>query len=1616
PSGWGAGGGGGGGSCGAQKGSICNSDMLPWRSGITSLLTAITLIICLGDSALTQIVPDGTLGAEGSAIVPNGNVGGSPADLIEGGAARGLNLFHSFWEFNVGEGQRVYFANPDQIGNILSRVTGSDRSDILGTLGVLGNANLFLLNPNGIMFGPNARLDVKGSFTATTANSFTFPDGSEFSATSPQAPSLLMVNVPIGLQYGTQQSSTSITSAADLRAGQNLTLAGGNLDLQGQLQAGGDLTLFARDTVQILDSTTHPFIASAGGQLLVQGNQNLSIFALNHPLSGLFSGGDMVLRSANRVEGNAHYWSRGAFRIETLDGSVGNLLSQEDPIILATGDVTLGDYVGASLHILAGGSVTLGNVIVESTDTPDNTINPNHPDPFLASLAAFALSDGTPIAIDGSNNATLDVRAGINWALVPGFPGDFDPTGLNPNPGASATSADITVGNIQVFDFNTGNGGTVLLTNQYLPNPALPSINGITVDSIDTRNNGGGPVVIDARSRLTMNGGSDAAFIPDAINTSPFLQPTDGNGGDITLLAAEDITLQAAILSDGLAGGTITLKSGGDIFIEDKISTQSFSTAPGTIGGSITVTANSFLATNGALLSTRSIEAADAGSVSIAAKEAVSFDGGGVESLTNQQGMGGNIEITASTISLTNSARLSSLTTGEGAGGDVILEASERVSFDGGGVQSLTEGQGSGGDINITAPEVHGINRAFLNSSTFAAGDAGKVTIQASESVSFDEGAGVLSRVETGASGNGSDIIIETPSLTLTNQAFLDASTLGQGNAGTIQILNANLVTVSDSSISTAVEVGAGGDGGTIDIQSRSLALDNSGKLTASTSGNGSAGDIFVRDADLVSLSGNSTISTAVNPGAVAQEASSINLQTRSLSLTNGAAVNASTAGRGDAGSITVRDADSISLDNGAIAASTSGTGNTGRIDLQAGNTISLANGSKITTAVELGGVGNSQEIQLLTPSLTLTNNSQISAATSGTGNAGTIAVLNAESVSLSGNSTISTAVNSGAVAQQASSINLQTRSLSLTNGAAVNASTAGRGDAGSISIYNAESISLSGNSTISTAVNSGAVAQQASSINLQTRSLSLSNGAAVNASTSGQGSAGNVLVRDANIVNLDNSSIATAVNANAVGAGGKIEIQTDTLALNHNASLSASTAGRGDAGRIAVQATGSISLTNSSQISSAVAEGAVGNAEEIDLMGRSLLLSNGSQLSARTAGQGNAGQVEIKVSDTVSFDNSSASSAVAAGAIGNGNDISIAARSLLLSNNSELSASTSGQGNAGRIFVQAQQGVAVSNSSISSTVNPEALGNGGDINIATESLKLTDASVTSNSQGTGPAGNITINTELLRANRGEITATSTQVGGGDITINAEDTRLSNSSLISTSVFDGTGGGGNITINSTLFIALEDSDILANAFQGAGGNITINSDVFLADLFDRGQATAVGRNPGDFLRFRGNGRVDISASSTLGISGAVTIPDFTFLQNSLTSLSSNFIPPDQVIADSCLARRNAVAGSFIVTGTGGLPATPYDNAINGRYAVTEVQGLTSGTRRSANSSPSPAQSAIPAFWQPGDPIQEAKGMTVTADGRIIVGSVPQLGSVTRADALICNTTTGSRSN
>ncbi|WP_261892647.1 filamentous hemagglutinin N-terminal domain-containing protein [Acaryochloris marina] len=169
---------------------------------LTSALAIWSVLLTPG---LAQVSADRTLGNENSVIEQQRN-----RILIQGGATRGNSLFHSLKDLSIGTGQEVYFSNPNNINIILTRITGRNPSNINGTLGVLGDADLFLMNPSGIHFGPNASLKLDGSFIATTGDSFVFEDGKEFSARNPQPAPELKISVPTGIQFNGNSGGISI--------------------------------------------------------------------------------------------------------------------------------------------------------------------------------------------------------------------------------------------------------------------------------------------------------------------------------------------------------------------------------------------------------------------------------------------------------------------------------------------------------------------------------------------------------------------------------------------------------------------------------------------------------------------------------------------------------------------------------------------------------------------------------------------------------------------------------------------------------------------------------------------------------------------------------------------------------------------------------------------------------------------------------------------------------------------------------------------------------------------------------------------------------------------------------------------------------------------------------------------------------------------------------------------------------------------------------------------------------------------------------------------------------------------------------------------------------------
>jgi filamentous hemagglutinin family protein len=627
------------------------------------------------------------------------------------------------------------------------------------------------------------------------------------------------------------------------------------------------------------------------------------------------------------------------------------------------------------------------------------------------------------------------------------------------------------------------------------------------------------------------------------------------------------------------------------------------------------------------------------------------------------------------------------------------------------------------------------------------------------------------------------------------------------------------------------------------------------------------------------------------------------------VSLINRARINV--AGfEGGGGDIAINAGSLSLLDGVELSASTFGKGDTGNIEVNVTGSVTLV-GANIFSKIESLGEGKGSTIDIKAGSLSLANGSQLDTSTSGKGDAGNINVIARDGVSLIGSgSKISSNINTGGAGQSGDvNINVTSGSLSLVNAAQIETSISGNGNAGDVNITAKNGVfqTGSGGSKISSRVNTEGAGKSGNvNINVTSGSLSLANAAQIETSISGKGEAGNINITvKENAVSLaDSSKISSSVNTGGEGKIGNINVTSGSLSLTNAAQIDTSTSGNGDAGSVNVNAKDAVFLAGSSKISSSLGLGANGVGGNINIQAGSLLLTNGSQLEVSTSGNGDAGNVNLNVKDTVSItDLSKINSSVNQGAEGNGGLIGIKSGSVSLTNGAQLTASTLGLGIAGNINIDVKDNIYLSGSSNSIPsglfVSSRGTGITGDINLNAPKIVLDNGATIEAFSRSDSAGNINIgdktiaNTDLLLLRR-----------GSKISTNAEGSAARQG-----------GNGGNININSKLIVAVpnENSDITANAIEGRGGNVNINSQGLFGIQF----------------RPRQTDNNDITASSEFNQQGTVDIKtpgtdpgkDSIKLPNTTTDASNQI---SQVCSTS--NRQN----QFTVAGRGGLPPNAND--------------------------------------------------------------------------------------
>ncbi|BAY48629.1 filamentous hemagglutinin family outer membrane protein [Scytonema sp. HK-05] len=660
------------------------------------------------NSTQAQIVPDGTL-PNNSSVTIQGNV-----STITGGTLSGNNLFHSFEQFSVPTGFTAYFNNASDIQNIISRVTGSSISNIDGLIRTKGTANLFLLNPNGIIFGPNASLNIGGSIIASTASSLKFTDGTQFNAKESQTTPLLTVSVPIGLQFGSNVGNILVQgSGLAVQTGKTLALVGGNVSLE-------------------------------GGALGVSGGTNLAA------PGGRIELGSVAENSQIKVTPTDQGWILGYEGVQNFKDIQ---LSQEafvstngvggGNIQLSGRRVTLSDgsqIVAVNRGAIAGGAFTVK--ASESVELRGTTANGEFSSALISrtrsagSGADLKISTGKLIVRDGAQIVTGTSGEGLGGTLTVNASESVDLSGIsafdNEVPSGLYTTAE---------EQARGAGGNLTLTTGRL------FVRGGAQIATATRGQGrAGQLMVNASESVELSGiapgpgGSPSGLLTDVQGGAR------GMGGDLTLNTRQLIVQDGARVSSATwgrgSGGSLTVNASESVEVSGKDvgGSRSILTAqtrgPGN-AGDLMIKTGQLIVADGAEVSASTTRAGDAGNVTITTGKLVVRDGAQVTVGSQGTGSAGNLKVTARSIKLDNQAKITA-ETGSGNGGDIILQNRDLLLLRRGSRISATAGTaqqgGDGGNITINTPNGFIVAVPNENSDITAnafSGNGGQVTINA---------------------------------------------------------------------------------------------------------------------------------------------------------------------------------------------------------------------------------------------------------------------------------------------------------------------------------------------------------------------------------------------------------------------------------------------------------------------------------------------------------------------------------------------------------------------------------------------------------------------------------------------------------------------------------------------------------------------------------------------------------------------------------------------------------------------------------------------------------------------------------------------------------------------
>jgi filamentous hemagglutinin family protein len=916
------------------------------RFGI--LLLAVLLV---ADPVQAQIVTDGTVGPKVSLRGGEIEIG---ANL---GSRRGDNLFHSFERFGIATGQTATFTGPGDVKNVISRVTGGEVSNIDGTLASkVGQADLYFLNPAGVMFGPNSKLDVPGSFHVSTAQELRFADGARFSALD-KTGSGLTVAPPetFGFLDRAPGRITVDQSRLQLSPGKTFSLVGGDMDIfDGVIAvAGGSVRIHAGTLTvanSVIDADNIDDWRGVGGIDLTAGNLAFTDSRISASAGGTGPGGTIAIKADTMTVLNS-----GAAGVPDRHGIHSDTRSAGDAgaVNIQAGSLTVsGSGAGITSDALAGSTGKAGSVAINS--------------------GTLTLSQGGGIRSDtwaGSSGGTVNIQAGSlfvtgDGVTMPTSTGPFQ-TAISSDAlaGSSGTGGHVTVnatnldiqngGGIHTNTWGSGDAGTLLVQADTLNLIAGgPTTTEISSNAYLGSTAGSGNVTVIARDMTVRNGGGIRSDIRS--NAKP------GPVGMVDVRAD-----RLLILGDNRPGTGIS---------SDVINGQATRNA-----GNINVEARELQVRSRGNIQSVTRGGGNAGTVSVRADTIIlSRDGGfttGIQSdadLTfdtprlKPTGAAGNVFVDARDLQIYD-ARIHSDTLGDGPAGSVVVRADRLFisginspGFTGITSEARNRATAPAGNVTVTARTMELVDSGQISSDTYGLGHAGKVTVQVEGTLSL---IGKNSRISSVTRPNSDtnvpspadagNVEVTTGKLVLRKGAVIRSDSLSDGNAGTVMVQTGDLFISGDDSptftgISSASDPISNGNGGNVIISARSITVADGGAISAESQGSRPGGSIEISAAHTLSLAQGAILAqTATNQGG------DIRVSAGRLFNMNGSTVTTSVAGgTGSGGNIFVT-SPLVVLESSKIQGNAL-RGSGGNITIQGGQLIQSSN-SVIQASSELG-------------------------------------------------------------------------------------------------------------------------------------------------------------------------------------------------------------------------------------------------------------------------------------------------------------------------------------------------------------------------------------------------------------------------------------------------------------------------------------------------------------------------------------------------------------------------------------------------------------------------------------------------------------------------------------